>query len=359
MVLQLATELIDRSVGATDAPPHHQLKAHVDLTESPLDLMKPQLELMELELTDGPLELPATHGLKVAESRSGLHGSDREPYLEIVVPAFNEEGRLGATLQRIAEYLAAQPYNGVITVVDNGSVDRTADLILEDREAHIPIRLIGCAQRGKGAAVRRGILTSRARFVGFSDADLSTPIETLDAVLPALESGNPVVIASRKCPGAEYAVAQPLIRRLASKLFKLGARSCHAGLADVHDTQCGFKFFETRAARHLFSASVASGFAFDVEVLALSFMAGYGVKEIPARWEHVEGSKIAVMGEAVRVLRELLAMRRNLLAVARTDFARSSALALRGPVQAERPARDRPGVKVDRPVADEGMTVAA
>jgi dolichyl-phosphate beta-glucosyltransferase len=346
MALQLAFDLADL--------PLHVKHPHLERTE-------PHLTLMEapLDLTDGPLELADTHGLTVAESKPGLDANARDPYLEIIVPALNEEVRLGASLQRIAEYLARQPYTGVITVVDNGSVDRTADLIVEDGEAHVPIRLIGCAQRGKGAAVRRGILTSRARFVGFSDADLSTPIDTLDAVLPALEQGNPVVIASRKCPGAEYAVAQPLVRRLASRAFQLGARSCHAGLAEVYDTQCGFKFFEARAARRLFDVSIASGFAFDVEILALSFMAGYGVKEIPARWEHQEGSKIKVLGEAGRVLRELLAMRRNLVAVSRSDFAAANALVLRNQVGPERQNTGGTGVKVALPNADEAITAAA
>ncbi len=346
MARQLALDLMDPML----AP----LEVHLDHMESHLTLME-----APLELTDGPLELADTHGLTVAESRPGLHGSDRDPYLEIIVPALNEEVRLGASLQRIAEYLARQPYTGVITVVDNGSVDRTADLIIDDGEAHVPIRLIGCAQRGKGAAVRRGILTSKARFVGFSDADLSTPIETLDTVLPALEQGNPVVIASRKCPGAEYAVAQPLIRRLASRAFRVGARSCHAGLAEVYDTQCGFKFFEARAARRLFDVSTASGFAFDVEILALSFMAGYGVKEIPARWEHQEGSKIRVLREATRILRELISMRRNLVAVSRSDFSAANGLVLRSPVDAERADAPSAEVKVDAGIADEPMTAAA
>ena len=145
-----------------------------------------------------------------------------------------------------------------------------------------------------------------------------------------------MVIASRKCPGAEYAVAQPLVRRLASRAFQVGARSCHPGLAEVFDTQCGFKFFEARAARRLFDVSTASGFAFDVEILALSFMAGYGVMEIPAHWEHQEGSKIRVLREASRVLRELVSMRRNLVAVSRSDFGAANALALRSTVDAER-----------------------
>ena len=148
MALQLAFDLMDLAREETDER-HGRRPPHLALMEAPLDL------------TDGPLELPDTHGLTVAESKPGLDANAEDPYLEIIVPALNEEVRLGASLQHIAEYLARQPYTGVITVVDNGSVDRTADLIIEDVDAHVPIRLIGCAQRGKGAAVRRGILTQQ------------------------------------------------------------------------------------------------------------------------------------------------------------------------------------------------------
>jgi dolichyl-phosphate beta-glucosyltransferase len=330
--------------------------------------MNAHLELMDgipatmdthLELVDGPLELPETQGLNVVESRPGLHCNGLEPYLEIVVPAFNEEVRLGASLRRIAEYLAAQPYCGVITVVDNGSIDRTADLVIDDIGGHVPIRLIGCAQPGKGAAVRRGILTSNARYVGFSDADLSTPIETLDVVLPALEAGNPVVIASRRCPGAEYTVSQPLTRRLASRAFQMGARACHSQLAEVHDTQCGFKFFRADAARQLFAASSASGFAFDVEILALAFMGGYGVKEVPAQWEHAEGSNIKVGRDATKVLGELITMRRDLNTVARSGWLADPWLAPKRDVEVANVRLGPSAVKVELPFADETLTAAA
>jgi dolichyl-phosphate beta-glucosyltransferase len=337
------------------------MTARLVLIDSPLELMDGPLETMDapLALTDGPLELEETHGLTVVESRPGLTCNGLKPHLEIIVPAYNEEIRLGASLQRIAEYLAAQPYCGVITVVDNGSVDRTADLVIDDLDSHVPIRLIGCAQPGKGAAVRRGILTSNATYVGFSDADLSTPIETLDSVLPALEAGHPVVIASRRAPGAEYAVSQPLKRRLASRAFQVAARACHSQLAEVYDTQCGFKFFEADAARRLFAASSASGFAFDVEILALAFMGGYGVKEMPARWTDAEGSNVRVGRDATKVLSELIAVRRDLHTVARSGWIADPWLAPKREVEVANVSFGPGAVKVELPFADEGMTAVA
>jgi dolichyl-phosphate beta-glucosyltransferase len=242
----------------------------------------------------------------------GLTKLVRSPYLEVIVPAINEEARLVPSLRRIAGYLAAQDYLGAIAVVDNGSTDRTAEHALSCADLGVPLRLIGCARPGKGAAVRRGVLTSSARFVGFSDADLATPIETLDAVLPALESGNRVVIASRRCPGAEYALHQPWRRRLAGYAFRSAVRACARSLAGLHDTQCGFKFFEQEAARLLFQSSRATGFAFDIEILALAQMAGYEITEVPARWQHQEGSKLSISREANQVVTELMSVRQNL-----------------------------------------------
>ncbi|HWD84964.1 MAG TPA: dolichyl-phosphate beta-glucosyltransferase [Solirubrobacteraceae bacterium] len=236
----------------------------------------------------------------------------QSPYLEVIVPAINEETRLVPSLRRIARYLAAQAYVGAIAVVDNGSTDRTAELALSCADLGVPLRLLGCARPGKGAAVRRGVLTSSAPFVGFSDADLATPIETLDAVLPALEHGSQVVIASRRCPGAKYAQRQPWSRRLASYAFRSAARACAREVASVSDTQCGFKFFDRSAAQALFRASRATGFAFDIEILALAHLAGYAITEVPARWQHQEGSKLSIGREANRVFTELMWVRQNL-----------------------------------------------
>ena len=279
--------------------------------------------------------------------------------VEIIVPALNEEGRLRSTLERIAEYLSQQSYAGGIVVVDNGSCDRTADLVVLDHVGalRVPVRLIGCARPGKGAAVRRGMLTSSARYVGFCDADLAAPIDTLDAIVPALERGSRVVIASRRCPGAEYAVKQPLARRMASRTFRLASCLCVPRLAAVHDTQCGFKFFDHATARQLFGASSAAGFAFDIEILALALLAEFEVVELPIRWEHRDGSKLRIVQDSRRVLRELVLMRRNLRAVARDGFPASGppAFAPEDGVLAP-PAQAGDGAKSH---IDRGVTAAA
>ena len=167
--------------------------------------------------------------------------SQHEPDLDIVVPVYNEESRLGATLRALTAHTASLPMSVAITVVDNGSVDRTAEVVDEIAERspdNTALRLIGCARQGKGAAVRRGLLASTARWRGFCDADLSTPPEVLTQVLGHLEQGAPVVIGSRRAPGASYAVPQPLVRRLGSSTFRMLTRPLVGGVAD---TQCGFK----------------------------------------------------------------------------------------------------------------------
>jgi glycosyltransferase involved in cell wall biosynthesis len=252
-------------------------------------------------------EIPAVSALDVLD-------------VEIIVPALNEEFRLGATLERIAEYLAAAPYSAAIAVVDNGSVDRTVDLVVDTSALAVPVRLIGCARPGKGAAVRRGVLTSTARYVGFCDADLSAPIETLDAMLAALDAGSHVAVASRRCPGAEYVVKQPFERRVTSRAFRLASCMLMPQLARIHDTQCGFKLFEARVARQLFGAARVSGFAFDVEILALALLAGFDVAELPIRWEHRDGSKLNIARDARRVLGELRLMHHNVGAIASDGF---------------------------------------
>src|SRR5208282_4303609 len=159
-------------------------------------------------------------------------------HLEIVIPARDEARRLPSTLTRTARYLEVQPYSSSIVVVDNGSVDQTSDLVARTWSDRVPVRLVGCAQPGKGAAVRRGFLTSRACFIGYMDADLATPIETLDVVLPLLDE-FPVVIGSRRISGAAFAKRQPAHRAVSGMVFRAMARRVLPGFTD---TQCGFKF---------------------------------------------------------------------------------------------------------------------
>ena len=235
------------------------------------------------------------------------------PDLDVIVPVWNEEQRIGRTLEAVTAHAATTGLRVVVTVVDNGSVDRTAEVV--DRvDAATPervrVRLLGCSRQGKGAAVRRGVLASRARWVGFCDADLATPPEALDDVLVRLSAGDPVVIGSRRCAGARVEVGQPPTRRLGS----LGFRVLTQPITHVADSQCGFKFFTAAAAREIFSRSTVDGFTFDVELLGLAHRLGHRVTEVPVDWSDQAGSSLSLTADGPTILAELLAVRRALAA---------------------------------------------
>jgi glycosyltransferase involved in cell wall biosynthesis len=204
--------------------------------------------------------------------------------LEIVIPAYNEAGRLPSTLLATVEFLAEQPWTSQVVVVDNGSDDDTVGAVRSIAPhllQSVPVEVIGCARPGKGAAVRRGLLSSTSRFVGFFDADLSTPVETLSAVLPHLQGGASAVIGSRRVPGSSVVRKQPLSRRAGGRAFRLVTQRAVHG---VQDTQCGFKFFEREAAVRAMVQCRTSGFAFDVEFLRRLQQGGGVIVEVPVAW---------------------------------------------------------------------------
>jgi dolichyl-phosphate beta-glucosyltransferase len=221
--------------------------------------------------------------------------------LELIIPAYNEERRIGKTIEHVLRYLERQTYAASIAVVDNGSVDRTVDAAAEWAGAsrRVQLHLLNCARRGKGAAIRAGILSSSSRTVGFSDADLATPIETLDRVYPLLAEGAPIVIASRRENGARYHVPQPLTRRLGSEAFRRTARLVVDGISD---TQCGFKFFQRDVARRLFEQLTIDAFAFDVEILGLAQHQGLQVQVVPADWTDSAGSTFRAFPDGIVAL---------------------------------------------------------
>ncbi len=203
--------------------------------------------------------------------------------LEVVIPAYNEAERIPGTLEATLEYLEAQTWSSRIVVVDNGSVDDTSAVVRKfSRSADsVDIALLGCAQPGKGAAVRRGLLSSRARYSGFIDADLATPISTLTDAMPLLEAGATAVIASRHAPGAQFVQPQGLGRRLGGGAFRFMTRRMVQGIAD---TQCGFKFFDLAAAKRALVECRTTGFAFDVELLQRMQHQGGQILELPVAW---------------------------------------------------------------------------
>lgn len=227
--------------------------------------------------------------------------------LEILIPSLNEARRLPHTLARTIEYLEAQPYSSSVVVIDNGSVDQTSDLAARTWSDRVPVVLTGCAQPGKGAAVRRGFLTSRARFVGYMDADLATPIETLDVVVPLLDD-FPVVVGSRRVSGAAFATRQPAHRVLSGMMFRAVANRVLPGLSD---TQCGFKFFAGDLVRAVARRLCIDGFAFDVELLRAIADIGVPIKEIPVIWSNKEGSTLRSLRDGTQAAADVVRIARR------------------------------------------------
>ncbi|SES27247.1 Glycosyl transferase family 2 [Lentzea xinjiangensis] len=206
--------------------------------------------------------------------------------VEVVIPAFNEAARLPDTLDCMVGFLDTRPWSARIVVVDNGSYDDTS-AVAGSVHGRTEVVTIGCAQAGKGAAVLRGMRTSSARYVGFTDADLSTPVTTLVDVLAELRNGAAAAIASRHAPGGAVVTPRSLMRRIGSQVFRAVARPLVPG---VHDTQCGFKFFDRHAVTTALARCRNAGFAFDVELLRHIHADGLRIAEVPVTWTDSPGS---------------------------------------------------------------------
>ena len=232
------------------------------------------------------------------------------PHLALVIPAFNEAQRLGATLDAVTAYIAQARIDAVVIVVDDGSTDATADVAIAHALADCPVDVITLpGQRGKGAAVRAGVLAADADVIGFVDADLSTPLDELPRVLEAFEQGYEVVIGSRAMPRSRLLRAQSPGRRVGAWAFR-GVSPVIAGLHGVPDSQCGFKFHSRDAAKDLFGATVIERWVFDVEVLRLAVHRGYRVAQIPVTWrENRSDSRLRLPLVTYGVLRDLVRIR--------------------------------------------------
>ncbi len=204
--------------------------------------------------------------------------------LSIVVPAFNEERRIGPTLARLLDYGKRRLAGFEILVVDDGSTDRTREVVEDLARAEPALKLVRLPEnRGKGAAVRRGMLEAKLRHVLFTAADLSTPIEDVELLFGELDH-VPVAIGSRALAGSRIEERQPFYREWMGRGFNLLVQG--AALPGIHDSQCGFKLFALEAAREVFSRARLDGFAFDVEALFLCRKLGLRVAEVPVHWKN-------------------------------------------------------------------------
>ncbi|MSO20334.1 MAG: glycosyltransferase family 2 protein [Acidobacteria bacterium] len=235
-------------------------------------------------------------------------------FLSVVIPAYNEAERIGATVCRVVEFLGRRVDRWEMVVVDDGSTDGTAQLVRNLFPSEHRLRVLQLSpNHGKGHAVRVGMLAAEGDLILFSDADLSAPIEEVERLLPAvLDStvgGYDVAFGSRALKREWIEVHQSMRRELAGKCFNLALRVL-TGL-NYRDTQCGFKLFRRAAARAIFSRQQIIGFGFDPEVLFLARKLGLRAIEVPVRWAHNEGSKVRVLRDGIRMVVDLLRIRGN------------------------------------------------
>jgi dolichyl-phosphate beta-glucosyltransferase len=220
------------------------------------------------------------------------------PALSVVIPAYNEEARLPATLARVRAYLAARGAPCQVLVVDDGSSDATAEVA---RAAGAPVELLRHAQnRGKGHAVRAGMLAATGAQRLMTDADLSTPIEELGKLEAELERGFDVAIGSRAVAGARIEVHQPAYREAMGRLFNGLVQALL--LPGLHDTQCGFKLWSAAAAAAAFGAARLDGFSFDVEALYVARRRGLRIAEVPVVWRNDAATRVGLAGGALAFL---------------------------------------------------------
>lgn len=246
--------------------------------------------------------------------------------LSVIIPAFNEEARLAPTVRETVAYFRARGRSMELIVVDDGSLDRTSELV-HRLSAELPeVRLIRlAANRGKGYAVRTGVVNARGRFVLFADADGATPIAEIERLDGAMAGGADVAIGSRALRAAGVKIAAKSYRRVMGRLFHQLVRLLT--VKGIQDTQCGFKLFRADVAHDLFSRMRMNGFSFDVEVLLMAERQGYRIAEVPVNWVHQPGSRVNLVLDSLRMARDVFIIRGRAL---RGDYNRPHLAPLTG-----------------------------
>lgn len=227
-------------------------------------------------------------------------------HLSVVIPAFNEESRIGSTLDELEAFLVRQPWRWEIRVVDDGSQDGTGRIVEEHERRQPNIVLQREPHRGKGGAVKAGLLAATARFRFICDADLSMPVAELPRFLPPTLTDFDVAIGSREGVGARR-VGEPMIRHVAGRIFNYAVQ--RLTVRDINDTQCGFKMFTAAAADAIFPRVTVDGWAFDIEVLSIARARGLRIMEVPIEWHYRRASQLNLVRDGVGMFQELLRIR--------------------------------------------------
>ena len=232
------------------------------------------------------------------------------PFLSIIIPAHNEEHRLPNTLEQVFRFLEKQSYSAEVVVVENGSTDRTWKIANEFAVYHSNLVVIHEESRGKGNALRRGVLTAKGEYRFICDADLSMPIEDLKNFLPPVLVNFDVAIGSREARGS-VRYNEPPYRHFGGRAINLIIQLLI--LPGLDDTQCGFKCFRAQAAESLFSQQTVTGWGFDIELLYLARRKKMKILEVPIRWYFDADSKVSAVRDALRMIGDILRIHVNAL----------------------------------------------
>ncbi len=234
------------------------------------------------------------------------------PHLSIIIPAYNEEKRLGATLASLQQYFATTGEDVEVIVVDDGSNDRTVEVAQEAAGEVLHLRVLRFLKnQGKGHAVKQGMLAAKGEYVLFIDADNSTPIAELAKFWP-FAADYEVVIGSRHVRGSNVVITQPWFRIIISRIGNFLIRATI--VRGIRDTQCGFKLFQRQACLEIFSRQQTMGFGFDMEILAIAQkILHYKIKEVPVSWYNSSDSRVRPIYDAWRTLQELVSIKWGLL----------------------------------------------
>jgi glycosyltransferase involved in cell wall biosynthesis len=235
------------------------------------------------------------------------------PQLSIVIPAYNESARIEQTLGRVMACVDGQGWDAEVLVVDDGSTDRTVEIVHAWMERYPRLHLIqNEGNRGKGYSVRNGLLQAAGEVVMFTDADLSAPMEEAERLLAAIREGADVAIGSRWMDRTRQTIHQPLYRRFFGRCFN-GVTRTVMGLP-FKDTQCGFKAFKRAAAQVIFRLQRIERWGFDPEILFIARKLGYNIREVPVTWGHDERSRMSYLRDGMKMLEEMAAIRGNSIA---------------------------------------------
>lgn len=231
-------------------------------------------------------------------------------YLSIIIPSYNEEKRIGSTLEKIESYMDRKGFNYEVLVVDDGSTDQTKSVAIESglaQNGRLGV-LRNEENTGKGFSVKKGVMEANGEYIMFTDADLSTPIDEFDKLLNSVKSGADIAVGSRSVSTSKVAVRQPFYRQTMGKIFNLLIRLILG--EDFKDTQCGFKLFKGNIAKSLFRDLTTKGFAFDTELLFLARRRGFKVEEIGVVWKNSPHSTVHPMLSSLQMLWDILRVRR-------------------------------------------------